>query len=61
MWKNDDSKEILAKIITLYDHIDSINAKFPRPRSHRIDDIVEAFERRILVETKKLKELEKKK
>jgi hypothetical protein len=59
MWKDEDSREILAKIITLYDHIDALNKKFPRPRHSRVDDIIEAFERRILVETKKLKDLKK--
>ena len=59
MLKDEESKEILAKIIIIYDHIDALEVKYPRPRHSRIDDIIEAFERRILVETKKLKDLKK--
>ena len=59
MLKDDESKEILAKIFILYDNIDALKGKYPRPRHSRIDDIIEAFERRILVETKKLRDLKK--
>ena len=61
MIEDDDTKDILAKIVVLYDYIDSLKHKFPSPRPSRVEVIITAFERRVLAETEKLKDIEKNK
>ena len=54
---DEQTKRILAQIVVLSEHIDKLDERFPDPKSPRVQAIVDMFERKILNEIKKLKEL----
>lgn len=51
------SERIWAKIVVLLDTIEDIKDRYPKPRTPQQQDIIDMFERQIVNETKKLKEL----
>lgn len=56
---DDQSKRILTRIVVLHEHIDRLHEHHPAPMPPRMQQIVDMFERKILCEVKKLKNLNK--
>lgn len=54
---DEQTKRILAYIVVLNEHIDKLDERYPDPKSPRVQAIVDMFERKILHEIKKLKNL----
>ena len=54
---NREAERIWARIVVLFDAVEEIKEKHPEPRTNRWQDIIRVFEQRIMIETKKLKEL----
>ena len=51
-----NSKYILAKIVMLYNHLDTLR-KYPKPRPENVKNLIEALYIRIEAEKKKLRKL----
>lgn len=57
IYMNGKAKRIWAKIVVMFENVEKYKDRYPKPRTPQQQDIIDMFERQIVNETKKLKEL----